>query len=215
MVEFLSEGLTSGSPGIVIATPNQRTEIIRELTERSFEVVALQRSHSLVFLDAEDTLSTFMIDGKANAQEFRDQICQVIEKRRCGRPDSRVRVFGQRVDVLWEKGERDAAIGLELLWNQLAQSEASSVVCGYAIGNFLQGRQFRGNLRARIRVVKWTANRIVATPADSTRRRPERTMTGDVASHEQLLDAAQLLRRRRMCTYLRHGREGCPVGSGP
>jgi hypothetical protein len=40
------------------------------------------------------------------------------------------------VDVLWKKGERDAAIRLEMLWNQLSHIEAFSLLCGYAMGDF-------------------------------------------------------------------------------
>jgi hypothetical protein len=40
------------------------------------------------------------------------------------------------VDVLWKDGQRDAAIRLEVLWNQLSAPEAFALMCGYAIGNF-------------------------------------------------------------------------------
>jgi hypothetical protein len=67
---FLHEGFDSGSPGIVVATANQRAEILRELNDRSCDVVALERSQDLVLLDAEETLSTFMTDGKPNARKL-------------------------------------------------------------------------------------------------------------------------------------------------
>jgi hypothetical protein len=47
------------------------------------------------------------------------------------------------VDVLWQQGQRDAAIRLEVLWNQLAQSQAFSLLCGYAIGNFYKDAGFK------------------------------------------------------------------------
>jgi len=136
VAEFLHEALDGGAPGIVVATARQREEIIRELTDRSLDVGALQRSHDLLFLDAGETLSTFMSDGQPDAQKFTDQMCQVIERVCRGRTNCTVRIFGQMVDVLWQQGERDAAIRLEMLWNQLARTEAFSLLCGYAIGNF-------------------------------------------------------------------------------
>jgi hypothetical protein len=80
VAEFLHEGYAGGSPGIVVATSVQRAAIIRELTDRSLDVVELQRSHDLLLLDAKQTLSTFMIDGKPNGAQFNDQMCQVIER---------------------------------------------------------------------------------------------------------------------------------------
>ena len=142
VAEFLAEGFHAGSPGIVVGTPTQRAAIIRELTHRSLDVVDLQRSHDLLLLDAKDTLSGFMVDGKPDAHKFKDQMCEVIERICRGRPDCTVRIFGQMVDVLWQNGERDAAIRLELMWNQLAQTTAFSLLCGYAMGNFYKDANF-------------------------------------------------------------------------
>ena len=136
VAEFLHAGLDRESPGIVVATSSVRGEIIRELTNRSMDVVELQRSHDLLLLDARETLSTFMEDGRPDARKFKDQMCQVIHRVSGDRTDCTVRIFGQMVDVLWQDGERDAAIRLEVLWNQLARTEAFSLLCGYAMGIF-------------------------------------------------------------------------------
>jgi hypothetical protein len=141
VAQFLHEGFDGGSPGIVVATANLRAAIIRELTDRSLDVVELQRSRDLLLLDAEETLSTFMMDGRPDARHFKDQMCQVIQGVRGDRADCTVRIFGQMVDVLWQDGERDAAIRLEVLWNQLAQTKAFSLLCGYAMGHFYKDAQ--------------------------------------------------------------------------
>src|SRR4051794_31030661 len=64
VADFLNEGFKRGDPAIVVAKADQRAEIVQVLTDRSCDVVALQRADDLVLLDAEQTLSTFMIDGK-------------------------------------------------------------------------------------------------------------------------------------------------------
>jgi hypothetical protein len=46
------------------------------------------------------------------------------------------------VDVLWQDGQKDAAVALERLWNQLAHIEAFSLLCGYTMGNFYKDAQF-------------------------------------------------------------------------
>jgi hypothetical protein len=153
VAEFLADGFEAGNPGIVVATPSQRAAIIRELTERSLDVVELQRSHDLLLLDAKDTLSIFMTEGKPDGARFNDQICQVIERCAGGRPECTVRIFGQMVDVLWQEGERDAAIRLEVLWNQLAQTKAFSLLCGYAMGSFYKDANFDDVCRQHSHVV--------------------------------------------------------------
>ena len=143
VAQFLHEGLEGGNPGIVVATAEQRLEIIRALKERSCDAVALERAGALVLLDAEEMLSSFMVDGKPHARKFRDQMCDVIRRVCRGRKDCTVRIFGQMVDVLWRQADRDAAIRLEVLWNQLAQTQAFSLLCGYAIGNFYKDAGFK------------------------------------------------------------------------
>ena len=75
VAEFLKEGFDGGSPGIVVATATLRAEIVRELTDRSLDVVELQRSHDLLLLDAKETLSTFMMDGQPDAVQVQGIRC--------------------------------------------------------------------------------------------------------------------------------------------
>jgi hypothetical protein len=136
VAEFLADGLAAGNPGIVVATAAQRGAILRELVAKSLDVVELQRSNDLVLLDAKDTLSLFMSDGKPDAHAFESSMREVIKRVCHGRPKCTVRIFGQMVDLLWQDGKQDAAIRLEMLWNQLANTQAFSLLCGYAMGYF-------------------------------------------------------------------------------
>jgi len=136
VARFLSEGLAAGSPGIVVATPAQRAAILRALAAQSLDVVQLQRSDDLILLDAEDTLRTFMANGTPVADDFKNIMCGVIRRACRGRADCTVRIYGQMVDLLWKGGEQEAAIQLEMLWNLLANTEAFSLLCGYAMGHF-------------------------------------------------------------------------------
>jgi hypothetical protein len=136
IAEFLAGGLTDSEPGIVVATPSQRAAIVRELVGRGVDVVPLTQSGDLVLLDAADTLSSFMTDGKIDARAFSDRLCAVIESAYRGRTGCTVRIYGQMVDILWQEGRRELAIRLEMLWNQLANTQRFSLLCGYAIGPF-------------------------------------------------------------------------------
>jgi hypothetical protein len=136
VAQFLNDGLAAGHPGIVVATPAHRGAILRELVTKSLDVAHLQRSDDLVFLDAEETLSNFMTNGKPEAEAFRNSMCEVIKRACRGRSDCTIRIYGEMVDVLWKDDQQAAAIQLEMLWNQLANTEAFSLLCGYAMGQF-------------------------------------------------------------------------------
>jgi hypothetical protein len=139
---FLSDGFALDEPGIVVATPDQRAAIVRQLVVRGWDLVRMQRSGELLLLDAEETLSTFMIDGAPDTTSFEISMGEVI-RRACGaRTNCTVRIFGQMVDVLWQKGEHEAAIRLEMLWNELAHTQAFSLLCGYAMGHFYKDANF-------------------------------------------------------------------------
>jgi hypothetical protein len=142
VAEFLADGLTDGTPGIVVATPAQRAAIVRELGARGLDVVSLKQSDDLVLLDASDTLSSFMPNGKLDARAFNDSLCAVITRACRGRTDCTVRIYGQMVDILWKEGKCDLAIRLEVLWNLLANTRRFSLLCGYAIGSFYKDAHF-------------------------------------------------------------------------
>jgi hypothetical protein len=153
VAQFLDDGLAAGNPAIVVATPTQRGAILKELVAKSLDVVQLQRSHDLLLLDAQETLGTFMADGKPQAEPFRKRMCEVI-KTACGvRPNCTVRIYGQMVDVLWKNGQQEAAIRLETLWNQLANTQSFSLLCGYAMGQFYKDANFQEICRHHTHVV--------------------------------------------------------------
>ena len=68
--------------------------------------------------------------------QFKDSMCDVIRRACRGREDCTVRIYGAMVDILWKNGSQDAAVRLEMLWNQLANTQAFSLFCGYAMGHF-------------------------------------------------------------------------------
>jgi hypothetical protein len=142
VAEFLAEGLTAREPAIVVATPAQRAGILRELVERGVDVVRLERSGELMLLDAEDTLSTFMTDGQPDGGQFNARMSEVIKLAYRTHANSTCRIYGEMVDVLWKQGRQQAAIRLEMLWNQLANTAAFSLLCGYAMGPFFKAANF-------------------------------------------------------------------------
>ena len=154
VANFLAEGLTHGTPGIVVAAPSQRAAIVRALVVRSFDVVSLQQSGDLVLLDAEETLSAFLKDdGTLQAKAFEHVMRDVIRKACRGRIDCTVRIYGQMVDILWKSDRQKLAIHLEVLWNQLANTDAFSLLCGYAIGSFYKDANFGEICRQHTHVV--------------------------------------------------------------
>jgi hypothetical protein len=162
VAQFLAEGLAAGDPAIVIATPAQRAGILKELVASSVDVVRLQRQDDLVLLDAQETLSLFMRNAEPDLDAFTTSMCQVINRACRGRTDCTVRIYGQMVDVLWQAEQRTAAIRLEMFWNQLANTHAFSLLCGYAMGSFYKDANFHEVCRQHTHVVSADGTRVSA-----------------------------------------------------
>jgi len=88
-----------------------------------------------IALDADETLSKFMVDGRPDERRFAEVIGSLIGRAANdgGRP---VRAFGEMVALLWAEGRHEAAIRLEELWNDLAKSQSFSLMCAYPIAGF-------------------------------------------------------------------------------
>lgn len=130
VVKFVAAGLEVREAAIVIATPEHQRTFRARLESLGAEV------DRITFLDAETTLSTFMVDGSPDADLFRTHVGGALQ--RCERKwDAvRVRAYGEMVDVLWKQGNAQAAFRLEELWNDLARVQSMSLLCAYVMGNF-------------------------------------------------------------------------------
>jgi hypothetical protein len=133
---FIAEGLIAGQPGVIIATESHRRAILQQLKERLIDVPAARRLGDLVLLDADQTLSTFMAGGMPDGALFTKHVGELLTQTLRGREHTSVRAYGEMVDVLWKQGDADAAIRLEVLWNELASTHAFALLCGYSMGNF-------------------------------------------------------------------------------
>jgi hypothetical protein len=139
---FISEGLIAGQPAILIATPAHTAAILDELSRRLIDVHHAKHIGDLVCLDAEETLSTFMAGDVPDPGAFRKNVGDAIDQALGGRVRTPVRAYGEMVDVLWKRGRSEAAIKLEILWNELAATHAFQLLCGYSMGNFYKQAEY-------------------------------------------------------------------------
>ena len=156
---FLSEGLVSGQPAIVIATKGHATAISQQLASRLIDVDAATETGDLVLLDAEELMATFMVDGTPQPGKFQYHVGGIIKRTLAGRTKTIVRAYGEMVDVLWKQGHEDAAIRLEILWNKLATTYGFALLCGYSMGNFYkQADRFQEVCRQHTHVLNTEPN---------------------------------------------------------
>ena len=109
---FITAESKDSATTIVVATDKHCEELS----------IALQATNSewkdnVVYFDAIELLSAFMVDGWPNQRRFISTVGDIVERAALRGP---VRIFGEMVAVLWAEGKTRAAIRLEELWNELA-----------------------------------------------------------------------------------------------
>jgi DcmR-like sensory protein len=135
---FLSDGLVSAQPAIVIATYAHRKAISAQLAAGLIDIERAQRIGDLIMLDARDTLATFMVGDDPDPQLFNEHVGDLIATTLHNHPRTIVRAYGEMVNLLWREGRTVAATRLEILWNQLAVTHRFALVCGYSMGSFFK-----------------------------------------------------------------------------
>ncbi len=134
VAKFFAEGVSTDDLFLVVATEAHRQAIQRRLGDAGFDVAQALASGRLTMLDARESLAKFMRDGVPDAALFEREIGSLVNQR--ASRGARLRVYGEMVDVLWREGQRNAAIGLEELWNDLQCRHAFTLLCAYAMASF-------------------------------------------------------------------------------
>ena len=137
VAEYVSIGLQRGEAAVLIARPDHVIAFEHHLSLRGCNVQRAVAAGRLRLLDAQATLDLFMRDGEPMWQPFHERVGGVIADMRLRFPT--VRAYGEMVDILWQDGQRDAAIRLEEFWNDLAKLETFSLFCAYFMDNLDAG----------------------------------------------------------------------------
>jgi PAS domain S-box-containing protein len=131
---FVGAALTAGQASLAIATPAHRAALARKLSHCGIDVAETVAAGRLVLLDAAETLSKFMVDGSPDRQRFAESVGEVVAT--LARTGLRIHAFGEMVALLWADGNRDGAIRLEELWNELGERRRFALFCAYPIAGF-------------------------------------------------------------------------------
>lgn len=134
---FVSGGFNGGESVVVIATDAHLNGLDKRLEAMGYAIAHLISKNQYIRLEAERTLSKFMVNDWPNENLFNHVVSEVIDKaKQNGR---KVRAFGEMVAILWAKGQVGATVRLEQLWNKFCENEAFCLFCAYPQSGFTQG----------------------------------------------------------------------------
>jgi hypothetical protein len=134
--DYLAAGFEAGEPALLVATREHTSHFAERLATRGLNMVELEQQGLLAAADADATLAALMEGASPSAARFERVVGGLLDRLDARHPGRRVRVFGEMVDVLCLRGELDAALALEQLWNLLASARRFSLLCGYQLDVF-------------------------------------------------------------------------------
>jgi DNA-binding NarL/FixJ family response regulator len=140
LIRFVETALEAGSKVIVVATESHRNGLLQGLQARGVDTAAAAQQEHFLLLDAAEALSKFMENAGPGRERFLSTVAPLI---RCAEiKHKRVELFGEMVALLCADGRMKAAIELEQLWNELAQTHSFRLRCAYPRTEELKGEPY-------------------------------------------------------------------------
>ena len=126
---FVGSGLARGEGVVLFVAPRHWEACLRRLGAHRVAPHDAELRGQLAVINARTALARLMVDGMPDWKTFQDLVGTVINLTRRKYP--RVRAFGEMVDLLWQHGERAAALRLEELWNHMIKVQSLTLCCAY------------------------------------------------------------------------------------
>jgi DcmR-like sensory protein len=133
-------GLLIGNSVVIIATEEHRAQLTASLQRLEVDVRNYARERRFAMYDAAGLLSKFMVKDLPDPKRFQSSVGEVLteSKQATRSKEQGLTVFGEMVSVLWEQGNKNGALALERLWNELLNERAFHLHCAYPRAIFSQ-----------------------------------------------------------------------------
>jgi CheY-like chemotaxis protein len=135
---FIESSLKGGNAVIVAVTESHRASLISKLEADGVDVAAAIEQGRYIPLDTADALSRLTVNDipdPARCTKVVGDLIRGAAKRVRGAP-GRVVVCGEIAPTLLSKGNREGAIELERLWDEITRGYGVRTLCGYLSSAF-------------------------------------------------------------------------------
>jgi len=134
---FVEGALKNGNAVIVVATESHRASLRQKLSADGVEVDIAMEQKRYIALDAAHTLSTIMSHDMPDPTRFLELAGKLIttSAQFAEGDHPRVAICGECDPPLWTLGNGELQIGVEQLWNVIADTYDVNILCGYSMGS--------------------------------------------------------------------------------
>ena len=135
VASFLHDGLDDGATLLIVETKEHWQATARLLALQRVPIEAAAQSGQLTVLDASDAAALVGGADGLGSERF-DRSVGALVRQLASRTRSLL-VYGEVVDVLAERGDLEAALRLEALWNALIVQVPMVLLCGYSASRYI------------------------------------------------------------------------------
>lgn len=133
---FLASGFEAGEPAVLVVAAAHLPSIRERLGKHGWPVEQAEAQGLLIVRDAETTLEALYDGSTLSPRRFREVVGVLLDEAEAAAPGHGVNAFGEMVDVLVHRGDREAADLLEGYWNDLLAQRAFTLLCAYRVDLF-------------------------------------------------------------------------------
>jgi DNA-binding NarL/FixJ family response regulator len=130
---FVEARLKDGNAVIVIVSEPHRAGLIQRLKACGVDAESMTERQRLFLMDAEKTLSTFMVNDMPDPALCARTVVDVIAgaAKHAEGKYARVAICGECAPTLLAAGKAEAAVRVEHLWDVLTEGYETDTLCGY------------------------------------------------------------------------------------
>ena len=136
LADYVVGAFAAGGAAIVVATDAHRSALVERLAGRGVDVAQMAAIGSYFAIEAKELLGRFTVDGSISPTRFAEVVGSLVVRARGESGARQVRVFGEMVALLWAEGDRNGALVLEELWNDLTRRMSFPLLCAYPASFF-------------------------------------------------------------------------------
>jgi DNA-binding NarL/FixJ family response regulator len=133
---FAVSAINHGEGVILVPTSAHWNALRPRLEAEGVDIKAAQSCGQLTVVDADKLLPQFMRNAMPDAPLFLGLAEETVAQARGGDRFTKVRWWGEMVNVLWERGDVAASMGLEDLFHKLAHDRDIAIFCSFLMDNF-------------------------------------------------------------------------------
>ena len=126
---FVDSAIVADENAVVIATNSHLSALESRLQSYGHNIEGLILENKYIPVNADELLTEFLVNEVPDEALFMKTVTKLIDHATYNR--RKFRAFGEMVAILWAKGDKNATLQLEHLWNDLRSQVPFCLFCAY------------------------------------------------------------------------------------